>query len=493
MPTSSRYLAVDLGADSGRLIAGRYDWSLISIEEIHRFPNGGVKIGSSLHWDVLRLWTEIQAGMRKAAHEYSQEIASIGLDTWGVDFALLGKNDTLLGNPYTYRDSRTNGMVERAFAKVPREEIYRQTGIQSLQINSLYQLLAMVANESPLLPAAETLFMIPDLFNFWLSGKKASEFSIATTSQCYNPVDQNWAFDLLERLSIPTRIFQPIIRPGCIIGPVQAEVAAETGCPDIPVVAVGSHDTASAVAAVPAAVSDFVYISSGTWSVIGVELDHPILTSVSPLYEFTNEGGVCNTFRYSTNLMGMWPLQESRRDWARAGREYSYDELTGLAEEAAPFRSMIVPSDVRFLPPGDMIGRIQQYCAESGQPVPETPGQIVRCILESLALAYKEACLGIEENVGRPFPVVHIIGGGSRNKLLNQMTADSTGKEVVAGPVEATAVGNILLQALALGHIQSLAEGREIVRRSSEVNVYQPIGTPGWDFAYQNYLSLKNR
>jgi rhamnulokinase len=486
-----RFLAFDLGAESGRAVIGHLEGDLLRLEEVHRFPNGPVRVLDSLYWDVLRLWADIKHGLGLAAQTYGDDLVSIGLDTWGVDFGLLAADDTLLGNPYHYRDSRTDGMMEAAFEIVPRDEIYEQTGIQFMQLNSLFQLLAMAKANSPALAAARTFLNMPDLLNFWLSGQKASEFTIATTSQCYNPGTGDWAREMLERLGIPARMFGEIVQPGTVLGPLRASVAEETGSRSLPVIASAGHDTASAVAAVPATGIDYIYLSSGTWSLMGVEIKDPIINNRSLAYNFTNEGGVENTFRFLKNIMGLWLVQECRREWARAGETCSYDELTSMAAEAPAFGPLVSLGDGRFLPPGDMPARIQGFCRETGQRVPETKGEIVRCALESLALEYRWVAEGLDEMVGKQLPTLHIFGGGSQNKLLNQFAADATGRTVVAGPVEATALGNLLVQALALGHVANLAEGRALVRRSFEVETYEPHDTIAWDEAYASYLALK--
>jgi rhamnulokinase len=457
-------------------------------------------VHGSLHWDVLRLWTEIKHGLGLAATAHRGDLASIGLDTWGVDFGLLAADDTLLGNPYHYRDSRTDGMMEEAFKLVLRSEIYEYTGIQLMQINSLYQLLAMVKGNSPALHAAQTFLNMPDLFSFWLSGCKASEFTIATTCQCYDPRAGTWAYEMLGKMGIPTHIFGEIVPPGTVLGPLRASVAEETCSSRIPIVATASHDTASAVAAVPTTSDDYIYLSSGTWSLMGVEIQEPIINEMSLRYNYTNEGGVGNTFRFLKNIMGLWLVQECRREWAREGEAYSYDELTQMAAEApisGPRQpgmvGLVSLSDGRFLPPGDMPGRIQAFCRETGQIVPETKGEIIRCALESLALEYRWVAERLDELVGRPLPAIHIFGGGSQNRLLNEFAADATGRTIVTGPVEATAIGNVLVQALALGHINTLAEGRALVRRSFQVETYEPRDTAAWDGAYERYLALNRQ
>jgi sugar (pentulose or hexulose) kinase len=331
-----------------------------------------VRVRGHLYWDILRLWSEIQHGLKSAAASAGDSLVGIGVDTWGVDFSLLDSSDRLIGNPYHYRDARTNGMIEAASEIVPREEIYNQTGIQFMQLNTLFQLFAMRQENDPALESARALLTMPDLFNFWLTGRKANEFTIATTTQCYNPRENHWATELLAALAIPDHIFGQIVPPGTVLEQLNSSIAEDASCKRLPVIAVASHDTASAVAAVPAEGNDFIYVSSGTWSLIGIESHEPIINANSLKYNFTNEGGVCDTIRFLKNIMGMWPLQESRRQWARAGRNYSYDELTDLAGQAPALRSFIFVGDNRFLAPGDMVFRIQAFCRETGQPVPQT-------------------------------------------------------------------------------------------------------------------------
>jgi len=484
------FLAIDLGAESGRAMLGRIGERL-TLDEVHRFWNGPVHVGDHIHWDILRLWSEIQNGLRIAAGNGEGSLAGIGVDTWGVDFGLLDSSDYLIGNPYHYRDARTNGMIEAACQILPLEEIYNQTGIQFMQLNTLFQLFAMRQENDPALQSARTLLTIPDLFNFWLTGTKANEFTISTTTQCYNPREKRWASELLAALDIPQHIFGQIVPPGTLLEQLRASVAEDASCERIPVIAVGSHDTASAVAAVPAEGNDFIYISSGTWSLIGIESYEPIINANSLKYNVTNEGGVCDTIRFLKNIMGMWLLQESRRQWAKAGKNYSYDELTNLAAEAPALKSFVSVADNRFLAPGNMVERIQAFCRETNQPVPQTHAEVVRCILESLALEYRWGTEKLRELSGKALPVIHIIGGGSRNRLLNQFTADATGCEVIAGPVEATAIGNVLLQAIGLRHLSSLAEGRALVLRSFDVTSYEPRNSSAWDEAYNRYLALR--
>jgi len=488
------FLALDLGAESGRAMAGQFDGQQLQISEVHRFTNGPVRLpsdgtGYRLHWDVLRLWSEITCGIALAAQKCEGKLAGVGLDTWGVDFGLLDRSGALLGNPYHYRDSRTDGMVDEAFRRVGREEIFQRTGIQFMQLNSLYQLLSMVVGESPLLEIAQTFLAMPDLFNYWLTGRKVCEFSNATTTQCYDPRAGDWARSMLEKLGIPTHIFPEIVPPGTVLGDMLPEVAVEVGA-NASVIAPACHDTGSAVAAVPAAGADFAYISSGTWSLMGAELRDPVINADSLAYNFTNEGGVGGTFRFLKNIMGLWLVQESRRTWAGQGESLSYDELTQMATEAEPLRAIVDPDDGDFLKPGDMPARIRAFCERTGQPVPENKGSIVRCALESLALRYRWTLERLEEMLGRRLEPIHIIGGGTQNRLLSQLAADATGRRVVTGPIEATAIGNVLVQMMALGHIASLAEGRQIVCASFDVETYEPQGGDEWEKAYGRFLEL---
>lgn len=490
MAESVNMLAFDLGAESGRAVIGQFDGDKLALIELHRFPNGPIRLLEHIHWDVLRLFHEMKAALSLYVDRYGSDLAGLGVDTWGVDFALLDAQGTLLGNPYHYRDARTEGMYEEAFKRVPREEIFQRTGIQFMEINTLYQLLSMAIAQSPLLAAADKLLMMPDLFNYWLTGRKVCEFTEATTSQLYDPQEGGWSLPLLQGLGLPTHILAEIVPPGTVLGPLHKSVREEVGLGEVPVIAPACHDTGSAVAAVPAKGAHYAYISSGTWSLMGIEVRKPIITPESLAYNFTNEGGVCGTFRFLKNIMGLWLVQECRRTWAQAGREYSYDDLTALAAKAAPFQAIIDPDDESFLRPGDMPARIQEFCQRTGQPIPDEEGAIVRCALESLALKYRWTLEGLEKITGRQIESLNIVGGGGRNKLLNQFVADATGRPVTAGPFEATAIGNILMQALAIGHIASLEEGRELVRRSFEVMTYEPEQPERWEEPYTRYKRM---
>jgi rhamnulokinase len=483
---SAGYLAVDLGAESGRVVLGRFDGGRVSLEEVHRFPNTAVGLPDGLHWDVLRFLSEIKDGLAKSMRE--EEIEGIGVDSWGVDFGLLDGEGALVSNPYHHRDARTEGMMEEAFGLVPKEEIYQTTGIQFLPINTLYQLLAM--RGSPLLEAAETMLLIPDLINYWLTGQKACEYTNATTTQLLDLEAGGWARDLFEGMDLPSRILAPIVQPATELGPLLPEVAEEVGAGP-PVFAVASHDTASAVVAVPAEGEDFAYISSGTWSLVGVELSGPVVTEEGLRANFTNEGGFGGKTRLLKNVMGLWLLQECRRQWAREGHEYSYEELARLAEDAPPAGPLVDPDHPAFLAPGDMASRIRSYCEETGQGSPEGPAAVARCVFESLALKYRHAIEQAESLAGRAIGTINILGGGSQNSLLCQLTSDATRRPVLAGPVEATALGNLMVQAYARGHLTSLEEIREAVRRSVEVQEYEPQGgEDGWQEAYEKLRRL---
>jgi rhamnulokinase len=467
---SAGYLAVDLGAESGRVVLGRFDGRRVSLEEIHRFPNLPVRLPDGLHWDVLRILYEIKEGLAKAVR--GEEIEGVGVDSWGVDFGLLDRDGALVSNPYHHRDTRTEGMVDEALRLASRREIYDTTGIQFLPINTLYQLLAM--RGSPLLQAAETLLLIPDLINYWLTGEKACEYTNATTTQLLDLKTGGWSQDLLKKQDLPSGLFAPTVSPGTELGAVLPEVAEEIGAGS-PVFAVASHDTASAVVAVPADGRDFAYISSGTWSLVGVETREPVVTREAMEANFTNEGGFGGTTRFLKNVMGLWILQECRRQWAREGHEYSYEELARIAE-GVPSGPLVDPDHPAFLTPGDMTARIRRFCEETGQTPPEEPAAFARCIFESLALKYGHAIEQAQRLTGRSVGSINVVGGGSRNALLCQLTADASGVPVVAGPVEATAMGNVMVQAFAQGRVGSLEEVRAVVRDSFESTTYEPGG-----------------
>lgn len=491
MGKNLKMLAFDFGASSGRAMLGTFNGDIITLEEKHRFSNDPVNVRGSLYWDVLRLFHEIKQGILKCANTGNKDIDSIGIDTWAVDYGLLDQKGNLLGNPYHYRDARTVGMLEEAFKTVSKEEIFNQTGIQIMELNTLYQLIALKRSQPEMLENAKTLLMIPDLFNYFLTGIKLTEFTNASTTQLYNPVKDRWAAELMDKFGIPDHIFTEVIPAGSIIGPLSQEICSEVGMGPVPVVAVASHDTGSAVAAVPVTgQEDFVYISCGTWSLLGVESSEPIITPKSLELNFTNEGGVNHTIRFLKNIMGLWLTQECKRQWDREGANLSFAELEKLAWEAKPFISFIDPDDHSFLAPGDMPGRIQEFCKNTNQPVPESKGEIIRCIAQSLALKYRYTVEGLERILDKKINVVHMVGGGIKDKMLCRFTANATGREVVAGPVEATSIGNIAVQAMALKEIGSLSQAREIIRKSFPMEVYQPEQTADWDEAYHKFKNI---
>ncbi len=490
MATTLNYLAFDLGAESGRAVLGLFDGDYLTLSEVHRFPNNPVRLPDGLHWDILRLWHEVGIGIGKAVREADGSLAGMGLDTWGVDFGLLDRQGKLLENPYHYRDDRTDGMVEEAFRRVSQEDIFDRTGIQFMQLNSLYQLLAMVTNQSPSLELAATFLTIPDLLNYWLTGRAVSEFTIATTTQCYDPRRRAWATSMLAALGIPTAIFADVIEPGSVVGPLLPSLSAETGAPEVPVIAPACHDTGSAVVAVPAESEKFAWISSGTWSVLGAEVGEPAITPESLAYNFTNEGGANRTYRLCKNIMGLWLVQECRRTWAARGEVYSYDQLTEMAAAARPFVCIVNSDDLDFLKPGDMPARIRAYATRTGQTVPDSKGEVVRSVLEGLALQYRLVLERTEALVGHRLESVYIVGGGTKNHLLSQFAADATGRTVFTGPVEATALGNILMQAVATGTLGSVAEARAVVRNSSVILTYEPGDRAGWDEGYARLQRL---
>ena len=481
MPEAVRVAAVDLGAESGRSVLGVFDGDRLTVEEVHRFPNRPVELAGTLHWDVLRLYSDVLDGVRAAG-----KVASIGIDTWGVDFGLIDRNSRLLGNPVHYRDRRTEGMIEEAIRRVPREEIYARTGIQFIPINTLYQLLAMVKSNDPQLQLADRLLTMPALLAFWLTGTKADEFTDATTTQCFDPREGTWASELLDELGIPTRIFGDVIQPGTDLGPPHTEL----GLNATRVIAPGTHDTASAVAAVPfESGRQAAYISSGTWSLVGIETREPVINADALKANLTNEGGVAGTFRVLKNVMGLWLLQECRRAYVARGVDTTYEDLLRLAEGAQKFAAVIDPDDERLLRPGDMPARIAQLASESGQSLSTDPGAVARCIFESLALKYRSTIAQLQQVSGSAITTIHIVGGGANNRLLCQMTADACGCAVIAGPAEAAAWGNLLVQAIALGLVSSLDQARHLLRRSVPLQTYEPRAPGEWDAVWNRFLA----
>ena len=457
---SATVLAIDLGAESGRVMAVHFDGSRLQLEEVYRFSNHALLVNGSLQWDILGLWREVQVGIGRSRGRP----ASLAVDTWGVDFGLLDRNGNLIGNPVCYRDQRTEGMMDAVFERVAKADVFAQTGIQFMAINTLYQMMSLVG--SPHLQIADRFLTVPDLLNFWLTGTQVCEFSNATTTQMLNPYSGYWATEMLDTLGIPTHIFPEVVQPGTHLGTFNA----------IPVLAPACHDTGSAVAGVPTETENFAYISSGTWSLVGLEVMGPVVNQAALTINASNEGGVYGTFRLLKNVMGLWLLQQCRATWQKAGRAYSYAELVVLAESAKALQSIVDPNDDRFLPPGDHPAHIRDFCQRSGQLLPQTDAAIARCVFESLALAYRDVLLDLQALTGRTIEVIHVVGGGARNRLLNQLTADATGIPVLAGPTEATVIGNALVQLISLGELAHLKEGRQLVANSYRLERFEPQG-----------------
>lgn len=484
---NARYLACDLGAESGRLMLATLEDGRLSLEEIHRFSNNLIQTDDgSLHWDIPALFSEVKAGLRKAAQTGSK-IAGFSVDSWGVDYVLFDKSGGLMSPTFCYRDPRTERGVKAAYEKTDWETIFAETGIQFMPLNTLFQLMA----ESPeRLEKAELILGVGDGFHFLLSGCGVIEESMASTFQLYNPTTRDWSRQLIETLGLPDGMFPEIVPSGRRLGPMLPEIAAETGLDEVEVIAGCTHDTGAAVAAAPVTgEGSWAYISSGTWSLMGAELDKPVVTDACRELNFTNEIGYGGSVRLLKNIIGLWLVQECRRQWEREGTTYDYAELTRMAEGAEPFASLIDPSDPRFVAPGDMPGRIAEFCRETGQPAPEGPGATIRCALESLALLYRRTLKQIESLVEEPVQRLHIVGGGMKNRLLNQLTANAVGVPTVTGPAEATAAGNALLQAIALGHVDSLGDARKIVRNSFELETYQPSDREAWAAAIERFES----
>jgi rhamnulokinase len=529
------FLAVDLGASSGRVLAGLFDGETLELREVHRFPNGPVSVNGRLYWRTFELWHNVLAGLRAAEREFGDSIVSVGVDTWGVDFGLIDRSGELLAAPVAYRDTRTQGEFDRAFAVVPREEIFAETGVQFMELNTLYQLLAAKRIGSPPLDRAARLLHMPDLFHWMLTGVLANEATIASTSQLFNPRTRTWSDKLIERFGLPRDMFGPITEPGATLGPLLPHVVDETGLKNVNVVLPGSHDTASAVLAAPAQQSGLLpsprwggvgggvvqrvhasaplpspplkgegaggsmsalssptwaYISSGTWSLMGLEMPAPVINDQAFAWNFTNEGGVAGTTRLLKNISGLWLVQECQRIWKSEGHDYDWQTLTDMALEAEPLTAVIDPDDPRLVAPRDMCAELVALARASGQPAPDSHGGVVRIALESLALKYREVLGYLEQLNGSRIDQIHIVGGGSQNRVLNQMTADACGRPVLAGPVEATAIGNVLMQAIAAGDIADVAQAREVVRRSFDLAEYHPHQDNRWAEAAERLKSI---
>jgi rhamnulokinase len=478
--------AVDLGAQSGRVAVGRFDGERLGVTEVHRFANVPVRTRDTLNWDILRVYRDVLDGLRGAAREAGR-VDSVAVDSWGVDFALIDSQGRLAQNPVHYRDVRRAKAMDGVLARIPARELYDRTGIQLMPINTVFELGAMAAEGDPALDAAATMLLVPDLLHYWFCGASTSEFTNATTTQCYDPHAGGWAMDLLERLDVPTRLLPDVVQPGTRLAPLSHAVAEETRLRDAEVVAVATHDTGSAVAAVPFRQPGSIFISAGTWSLVGIEVKAPVITDAAFAANLTNEGGVGGTFRLLRNVTGLWLVHECRRIWAQEGREHSFDQLVALAKDAAPLRSLIDPNDAAFTDPGDMPARVRAFCAHSGQPEPVEPGAVVRCILESLALKHAQTIDVLTAVTGATPREIHIVGGGARNELLCRWTADAAGLPVLAGPEEATLLGNLLVQAMALGEISSLDEGRAVVGASMVPTAYEPQESSRWQEAKERF------
>jgi len=486
-------IAFDLGASSGRGIIGRFNGERLEIEELHRFSNDPVEIAGHLYWDVLRLYHEIQQGLLKYAKSGRGSISSVAIDTWGVDYGLLDNEGQLIGNPYHYRDVRTEGMFEAAFERMPREEIYNNTGVAFQKFNTLFQLLSVKLNNPWVLEKARTLLFMPDLLSYFLTGEKMTEFTEASTSQLLDAETGGWSKTLLDTMSIPGHIFTSIEYPGAVRGKIKKSIGDLLGIGEVPFIATATHDTGAAVAAVPALEGSYAFLSSGTWSLMGVEVPKPVINEKTLQWNYTNEGCVGGGYRLLRNIMGLWIIQECKRKWDRRGETHSFGDLVEMADRCTPFAALIDPDDDLFYNPGDMPRKVQQYCADTGQRVPQSKGEIVRCIYESLALKYRWSVERLEEIIGKRLDALHIVGGGTQNRLLNQFTSNALKRPVVCGPTEATAIGNIMIQAMALGEVKDQSEIRQVVKRSFPTEDYQPEQSDIWDDAYERFLKITEK
>ncbi|MDF7799876.1 rhamnulokinase [Pontiellaceae bacterium B1224] len=480
---AKHYLAVDLGASSGRTIVGSLDNGKLTLKEMNRFWNGPTEVRGTLHWDFVHLYRNIKEGIALAKKEFGDGLVSMGVDTWGVDFGLFDEDGKLLRNPVNYRDSRTAGMFEKVFEKVSKDEVFAQTGLQFMELNTLYQLMSLSLEDSFQYRSAKKLLFSPDLLGYWLTGNMVAERSIASTSQFYNPATKDWAYDLLEKLNIRTDILPDLVDPGTVLGETDG----------LPVVSVGGHDTASAFAAVPVKEGEqCAFLSSGTWSLLGTELTEPVITEAVQKANFTNEVGVCDTVRFLKSLSGLWMTQELRRNWNEQGCDYSWQAMEHMALEAKPFEYCVDPSDETFIAPGDMPKRIQDYCERTGQGCPETHAQILRAAYEGLALLYADVFQSLETVTGRTYETLHIVGGGCKDILLDQLASNALDRKVITGPTEATATGNLIMQMLAMGDIKSLAEGREIIRNSfaEETREFEPENSEAWKTALAKWRKI---
>lgn len=485
---TKRVLAFDFGASSGRAIIGCFDGDKITLEEVHRFSNDPVSVGGTVYWDVLRLFYEIKQGIIKA--KIAGGFDSIGIDTWGVDFGLIDSEGKLMENPVHYRDARTVGLVDEAFKTMPKEKLYGITGIQFMELNTLFQLISLKKYRSWMLERADKMLFMPDLFGYMLTGKMCAEYSIASTSQLIDLDKKTWSKEILDAFGIKESVFAPLVQPGTVLGELSKEVCEECGVDPVPVISVCGHDTQSAITSVPCEDGDFAFLSSGTWSLFGTELDKPIVNETSMNINITNEGGFDGSTGFLKNIIGLWLIQESRRQWKREGKEYSYADLEKLALAAEPFKCFIDPDAPEFVPHGNIPERVREFCRKTGQYVPETVGEIMRCIYESLAMKYRLTFEKLRECTERDYPVIHVIGGGTKDGLLCQMTANSCDRTVKAGPIEATVMGNVAVQLMSDGSVKNIGQARKIVADSSELKTFEPKDTDKWAGAYEDFLKV---
>lgn len=485
---TKRVLAFDFGASSGRAIIGCFDGDKITLEEVHRFSNDPVSVGGTVYWDVLRLFYEIKQGIIKA--KIAGGFDSIGIDTWGVDFGLIDSEGKLMENPVHYRDARTVGLVDEAFKTMPKEKLYGITGIQFMELNTLFQLISLKKYRPWMLERADKMLFMPDLFGYMLTGKMCAEYSIASTSQLIDLDKRTWSKEILDAFGIKESVFAPLVQPGTVLGELSKEVCEECGVDPVPVISVCGHDTQSAITSVPCEDGDFAFLSSGTWSLFGTELDKPIVNGTSMNINITNEGGFDGSTGFLKNIIGLWLIQESRRQWKREGKEYSYADLEKLALAAEPFKCFIDPDAPEFVPHGNIPERVREFCRKTGQYVPETVGEIMRCIYESLAMKYRLTFEKLRECTERDYPVIHVIGGGTKDGLLCQMTANSCDRTVKAGPIEATVMGNVAVQLMSDGSVKNIGQARKIVANSSELKTFEPKDTDKWAGAYEDFLKV---
>lgn len=485
---TKRVLAFDFGASSGRAIIGCFDGDKITLEEVHRFSNDPVSVGGTVYWDVLRLFYEIKQGIIKA--KIAGGFDSIGIDTWGVDFGLIDSEGKLMENPVHYRDARTVGLVDEAFKTMPKEKLYGITGIQFMELNTLFQLISLKKYRPWMLERADKMLFMPDLFGYMLTGKMCAEYSIASTSQLIDLDKRTWSKEILDAFGIKESVFAPLVQPGTVLGELSKEVCEECGVDPVPVISVCGHDTQSAITSVPCEDGDFAFLSSGTWSLFGTELDKPIVNETSMNINITNEGGFDGSTGFLKNIIGLWLIQESRRQWKREGKEYSYADLEKLALAAEPFKCFIDPDAPEFVPHGNIPERVREFCRKTGQFIPETVGEIMRCIYESLAMKYRLTFEKLRECTERDYPVIHVIGGGTKDGLLCQMTANSCDRTVKAGPIEATVMGNVAVQLMSDGSVKNIGQARKIVADSSELKTFEPKDTDKWAGAYEDFLKI---